>query len=419
MRKLFLISFSFSKGGAALAANNFFSLIQSVSTISTVKISQDEAGVFQFFKRVFSWLLTKTQADKNPTKHSLNIFSYPLVTKTIQKESDAVFHFHWFNNDTLSLWDLDKIPPYSIISLHDEWFYCGAEHYYNLEDSELDFVQGYSPRKKGVSGIHWNYLIWKVKMKKISNRKDLIFTVPSSWMYQRAASSKMLKNSKLLILPNCVDTEIFSALEENAQGYFRSQIGISSDDFVLTFGAIDGTKNPIKGNSILNEALEIVSKALNQSKKDKVKLVSFGGAKKDKQLLAGFDCISLGYLPDKIELAKVYSMSNLVVVPSLVESFGQVAAEALSCSTPVVCFDTSGLRDIVKHGQNGLYAEPFSPVSLANQLIEMIKLPKNELLGYGKKGREQIESNFSAAVVREKYLQTLEFAFALKSGIIQ
>lgn len=50
----------------------------------------------------------------------------------------------------LSIFDFDKIPSGSIITLHDEWLYCGAEHCYRISDDANDFIHGYNFFKKGV-----------------------------------------------------------------------------------------------------------------------------------------------------------------------------------------------------------------------------------------------------------------------------
>ena len=47
------------------------------------------------------------------------------------------------------------------------------------------------------------------------------------------------------------------------------------------------------------------------------------------------------------------------------EAFGQTAFERLACGTPVVCFDATGLLDIVEHQINGYLAKPFDTSDLA------------------------------------------------------
>ena len=145
-------------------------------------------------------------------------------------------------------------------------------------------------------------------------------------------------------------------------------------------------------------------------------MVNFG-ERKDEKMLCGFRNISIGYVKDPAYLAELYSLADCVVIPSMVESFGQVAAEALACCTPVVSFDTSGLRDIVHHGSNGLVAKAFSPISLCEQLLEMINISHNSRLIMGENGRKHILENFSCPILANQYFNILKDAAALQNSI--
>lgn len=418
MFKAVTICFSLNIGGAGIAANRFKKLLDNNSTnVEVGSITQDAGGKFQFLKRLISFCLSKLQFDGNPIKHSLNLFSFNPVLKSFKKTKDVVYHLHWLNNDTLSILDFDKIPSGSVITLHDEWLYCGSEHIYKIHDDSNDFIHGYHYFKKGVFGINWNFLIWKIKYKKLEHRNDLIYTVPSNWMLERAKSSSILKKSDVRLLPNPIDCEVFKPSAKNLVNSYKSSLNIDNDSFVIVY-ASNNHKNKLKGINLLNEALQLLCSRSMNAHISKIVLVNFGESK-DEEMKCGFRNISIGYVKDPAYLAELYSLADCVVIPSMVESFGQVAAEALACCTPVVCFDTSGLRDIVHHRFNGLVAKAFSPISLCEQLSEMINISENSRLKMGENGRKHILENFSCTFLANKYFNILKDAAALQNSLKQ
>jgi glycosyltransferase involved in cell wall biosynthesis len=77
-----------------------------------------------------------------------------------------------------------------------------------------------------------------------------------------------------------------------------------------------------------------------------------------------------------------------VVVPSLVEPFGLVLAEALGdpyCKAPVICTNTGGLAEQVVDGHNGLMCEANDPQDLAVAIQRAQHLSSAE--------REELEYN--------------------------
>jgi glycosyltransferase involved in cell wall biosynthesis len=409
----YVISFSFLRGGAAIAADKFKRLLNILTNQEAIVVSQDFADWFHFFKRLISFGLVKLQLDNNHIKHSLNLFSYFPVLDSF-KYSNSLHHIHWINNDTLSVFDFDKIPSGSIITLHDEWLYCGAEHYYKINDISEDFANGYSFFKTGVWGVPWNAFIWRIKLKKLGSRNDLIYTVPSRWMLERAQNSMILKHADIRLLPNPIDTEIFSPKNMLSRGAFRQRYGIDDTDFIFCFGAIGGQSSYLKGSFVLEQSFEILKQLLSLDTPSNIKIVIFGGKQIGIVDRIGFVSHLIGHISKPCDLAEVYSASDCVVVPSLVESFGQVAAEALACETPVISFACSGLVDINIDGHTGLTVKPYCPQELAEKLKLMVMLPIEERKQLGVNGRKHVCRHFSYSVVAKMYKKIIDSAYQLK-----
>jgi len=79
----------------------------------------------------------------------------------------------------------------------------------------------------------------------------------------------------------------------------------------------------------------------------------------------------LGAVPHD-ELADLYAVADVCVVPSHTESFGLVALEAQASGTPVVAAAVGGLLDVVVDGSTGFLVATRSPRDYASRLAEVL-----------------------------------------------
>jgi glycosyltransferase involved in cell wall biosynthesis len=75
------------------------------------------------------------------------------------------------------------------------------------------------------------------------------------------------------------------------------------------------------------------------------------------------------------ELPAFLAASDVVVLPSVREQFGQVLVEGMACGRPAIAVDAWGPADIVTHGETGWLVEPDDRVSLANALVHAVNCP--------------------------------------------
>ena len=73
----------------------------------------------------------------------------------------------------------------------------------------------------------------------------------------------------------------------------------------------------------------------------------------------GENIFCLGRLKSIDAMAEAYSAADICLVPSLSENLPYVALESILCKTPVLAFNTGGMKDIVTHKVNGYLANKF------------------------------------------------------------
>jgi glycosyltransferase involved in cell wall biosynthesis len=104
------------------------------------------------------------------------------------------------------------------------------------------------------------------------------------------------------------------------------------------------------------------------------------------------------------ELPLLYQRAAAVVIPSIDEGLGLVAVEALLCETPVVAFDSGGLRDVIQHEKTGLLVKPGDSGALANALDDLLARDGRGS-GLGRAGRLYALSAFAPESAARRYAE--------------
>lgn len=105
------------------------------------------------------------------------------------------------------------------------------------------------------------------------------------------------------------------------------------------------------------------------------------------------DVVFHGYVDEGLK-RQLLKESWVVISPSRFEGWGMVVSEANASGTPVVGFDTDGLKDSIKDGETGYLVDPEEEESLENFSERVVDLVDDDDLReeMSKKGREVAES---------------------------
>lgn len=325
------------------------------------------------------------------------------LTTAITHQNPDLLHLHWAQNGFMPLSLLEKNTLPVLWTFHDLWPVCGSLHH--EYENDLRYPEPYTAtnRPKERKGLDLDRRVAEKKAK-IYHNSRIHAVVPSQWMADQVRKSHLWKDRPLSVIPNGLDTELFKPLDRTAA---RQLLNLPLDKTLILFGAMFAGSDKNKGYPQLREALD----RLTLSKTD-THLAVFGmSAPAPGEPPMPFETHWLGILRDPYSLAALYSAADIMIVPSLQESFGQTASEAMACGTPVACFDTSGLRDIVDHQENGHRAEKFNPEDLAHG-IEWILSDPTRHHQLTQAARQKVVSKFAIAPVTKAHLEVYQSLLA-------
>jgi glycosyltransferase involved in cell wall biosynthesis len=375
--KVLHLGYSDDYGGASVAMtrlNEALSLIDGIdSKIAVVTHSENSKTIClstSLWDKIWLYIRVRLayksvlflQRSSNHSGRSINFFPSTVGSRLANLEFD-ILHLHWIGNETIRLEDLMKIKKPIVWTFHDTWPLLGAEHT-DIKNA-MRFVEGYSALNKPQStkGIDIDKWTWKRK-KNIFSRVKIHPVVVSSWLSEETKKSFLWKKCNPQIIHNPIQVDSW---ELKNQKECKAILDIPQKNKVVVFGAINGLTDELKGYVNLEKAILLAGKLLNN---EQFTLLVFGDPTIKKiKLSNNIELKSVGKINDLELINTIYCSADLVVVPSYLETFGQVAIESISCGVPVVAFGTSGLLDIIVENFNGFLSKPFNTDDMAEKII--------------------------------------------------
>jgi glycosyltransferase involved in cell wall biosynthesis len=301
-----------------------------------------------------------------------------------------VINLHWVPRwlDVPSF--LNSLPPGLpvIWTLHDLIPVTGGCHYPGDCDGFTKEC-GNCPQEKSPGPSDATHKFFRIK-RELYQRTNMHFVGNSEWTTAQARRSGLAKFAKSIrTIHYGLDLEQFKPVEKNIA---RRALGIPDDKFVVGFSCLDFNERR-KGAELLMEALKTFPA------KEILLLVLGAG----KWPASGIETIPMGSFNSSRLQSLFYSALDVFAMPSRVETFGNVAMEAMACETPVVAYPAGGLADVVTDGETGMVEPEIGSVPGLVRMLDWMRKHPQERVAMGIAGRKRVAQNFSDSLMARRY----------------
>lgn len=331
----------------------------------------------------------------NHSNENLGIwYSRKYLVSFIKRHAIDVIHLHNPHDNFLGIMDIQKLAALRpmVWTLHDFWAMTGHCTYpYGCDDrfksgcATCACLGNYPALRKDVAAR-----LYQVK-REAFGKGQITFTVPSRWMQEQFDASH-LKGQPCHCIYNSLDTKLWKPLNKQK---IRDKYQLSPERKILGFIAADPEKK-LKGMDLLLEALTQIPDPQNY-------LLLVAGRKNHTfdRLCTKFQIRHLGYLETQQELNEFYAMADVLINPSVYETFGLTTIEAMACQTPVIAFPVCTMPEIVDT-TSGWIAEEVSANALATTIQEAFS-DRSVLEKKGAASRQRAERYFSEEQMLDQF----------------
>ncbi len=218
------------------------------------------------------------------------------------------------------------------------------------------------------------------------------------------AVSEFLKQETLRIfdidraietIPNFVDGRLFRPRADTS-----ARREFAADDEILFFHA--SNFRPVKNVSAVIKVFAGISD------KVKARLLLVGDGPEMVTIQEMTQALNLS---DKVQfmgamedMAAILPQADILLLPSLHESFGLVTLEAIACGVVPIATSRGGSSDFIQHGSNGFLCDPHD-IELMVKYALQLSLDKDLREHMAEEGRRVASGDFGVSCVLKKYME--------------
>lgn len=310
----------------------------------------------------------------------------------INEINPDVIHLHNLHGNYLNLEMLfdflanTDIPV--VWTLHDCWAFTGkCAHYTNIGCYKWQIQCHHCPQIETYPPSLFfdrSELMFKDKKKWFTSVENMTIITVSNWLAKEVNQSFLAKYP-IIPIHNWIDHTKFKPTESN----FKSKVGIENKFMILVVSAgWDKSSTRFKDLIKLSELFS-----------DDTQFIMVGNFN-EKHLLTD-NIIHVAYVNGINEMAEIYSAADVYVHLSVEDTFGKVIAEAMSCGTPVIVYDSTACPEIVGEGC-GIVVNKRDVLAVAKAIKQIKSEGKQK---YAARCRSYVQENFDLKENTEKTIQ--------------
>jgi len=269
------------------------------------------------------------------------------LEKHVPEASFDIVHAH----DVLSLLALRSVPQKKVLTLHG---------YFAREN--IEFIKSEENRKRIYP------FLFEIEKEGMKNA-DYVITVDQR-LREYVLSEFSFPPDKVAVLHNAIDTERFKPVSESERDRLKENMGYDSTRFLVLV-----PRRLVEKNGVIY-AVRAVRNVLD----GRVELVIVGDGPERASIereAAGDERVRfVGAVPHDL-MDSYYHMADVVLIPSVTshgiqEATSLAMLEAMACGKAVICSNIGGMKEIIRHMQDGVLVQEKDAAAIARAIETLV-----------------------------------------------
>jgi len=217
-------------------------------------------------------------------------------------------------------------------------------------------------------------------------------TAVSEYLRRRTIDEFQIRRP-VTVVPNFVDCNTYGPAKDKS---IRSKFANEDEGILIHISNF----RPVKR---IEDVIAIFS-LVRQKRKARLLMVGDGPDRPKAEWLANTHGVAgeVLFVGKQSNMTQLLSISDILLLPSDLESFGLVALEAMACEVPVIATRVGGVPEVVRHGVDGFLYDVGDVSSMAEGCLAILDNPqlRSDL---GQAARDRARRNFCASTIVLQY----------------